>query len=666
LVAKAAALSAEDRVHLVPYVPHDQVVGFLSGADAGVIPIHHWPNHEIALITKFFEYAHARLPMIVSDVRTMAQATREVGQGEVFRAADLEDYVRSVKLVLADPTRYRAAYDRPGLLDGWTWQSQSKILDEIYTRLVPRSYRNAALPFSDQPHVSVIVAVYNAMPYLTKTIRSLVEQSIGIDRFEVIAVDDGSTDGSGERLDAFARKFPDTFKVFHRPTNSGGPAVPNNIGLGQATGRYVFFLGADDYLGPEALERMVVAADTYGSDVLAPRMIGVNGRYVPTHLFTENLASVSLFNSALPYSMSNTKLFRRELLVEHSIHYAEELVIGSDQPFTLHACLRAERISVLADYDYYFAVRRNDANNVTMRIGHLERLRSIGQVMSMVTDLVPSDADRAEIVHRHFTFDLTRLVQDDLLSLDRPTQQKVCLGLGQLADRHLTEAIAERLDPSRRLRFRLAQLGRLDDLLNVIKQDLGPRNPPMVVEGDDAYVAYDCFRTADDLPDRLFLLSSGIVESIAARVEVTSTRWGRNTLAIAAELDVDLPSFGADPVHLQIDGRPTPGALGQRERRTAIQFAVPLALLTANLLPLGERRAATLQLTIQGSTVEVPLRMPSAVPVRKRAVRIGGRLVRLSVRRSRDGALVIDYVPVTLRRVAARVVRLVRRRRGKR
>ena len=43
------------------------------GADLGVIPIHHWPNHEIALITKFFEYSHARLPIVVSDVRTMAE-----------------------------------------------------------------------------------------------------------------------------------------------------------------------------------------------------------------------------------------------------------------------------------------------------------------------------------------------------------------------------------------------------------------------------------------------------------------------------------------------------------------------------------------------------------------------------------------------------------------
>jgi glycosyltransferase involved in cell wall biosynthesis len=137
LVARAAELGVTDRVHLLPYVPHWQVVRFLASADAGVIPIHHWPNHEIALITKFFEYSHARLPMIVSDVRTMSETVRSTGQGEVFRAQDLDDYVRAVQAVLADPARYRAAYEQPGLLAGWTWEAQAEVLDGVYRRLLP-------------------------------------------------------------------------------------------------------------------------------------------------------------------------------------------------------------------------------------------------------------------------------------------------------------------------------------------------------------------------------------------------------------------------------------------------------------------------------------------------------------------------------------------------
>ncbi|THV43393.1 glycosyltransferase [Glycomyces buryatensis] len=133
LVARSEELGVADRVHLLPYVPHWQIVPFLAGADIGVIPIHHYLNHEIALITKFFEYSHARLPILVSDVKTMAAKVNETGQGEVFRAKDTADFVRAAKLILADPESYRKRYDTHVPLTEWTWPSQAAILDRVYT-----------------------------------------------------------------------------------------------------------------------------------------------------------------------------------------------------------------------------------------------------------------------------------------------------------------------------------------------------------------------------------------------------------------------------------------------------------------------------------------------------------------------------------------------------
>ena len=136
LMEYAVSLGVRDRVQLLPYVPPEQVVEYVAPADAGVHPTHHYLNHEISLATKFFEYAHARLPIVVSDVRTMSEMVRATGQGEVFRAEDLDDYVRAVRAVLADPQRYRAAYDKPGQLEEWTWAKQAEILDGVYARLM--------------------------------------------------------------------------------------------------------------------------------------------------------------------------------------------------------------------------------------------------------------------------------------------------------------------------------------------------------------------------------------------------------------------------------------------------------------------------------------------------------------------------------------------------
>ncbi|MFH9686824.1 glycosyltransferase family 4 protein [Streptomyces sp. NPDC017413] len=132
-----AELGVGDRVHFLPFVPHWQVAEFVAPADAAVSPLHHLANHELALSNKFFEYSQARLPQIVSDIRTMSEMVTSTGQGEVFRAQDTDDYVRAVKAVLADPERYRAAYDKPGLLEKWTWEAQAEVLDGIYSRLLP-------------------------------------------------------------------------------------------------------------------------------------------------------------------------------------------------------------------------------------------------------------------------------------------------------------------------------------------------------------------------------------------------------------------------------------------------------------------------------------------------------------------------------------------------
>ncbi len=238
------------------------------------------------------------------------------------------------------------------------------------------------------PDVTVIVAVYNTMPYLRRCLGSLVRQSLGLSRLEVIAVDDGSTDGSGAELDRFVRRFPDVFTVIHQ-ANSGGPAAPSNRALGLATGRYVFFLGADDYLGRQALARLVAAADGYGSDVVAGRMVGCNGRFVPTAIFARTDPDVDLYTSALPFAMSNTKLFRRSLLDTHHIRFPEDLPFGSDQPFTVAACVHARKISVLADYDYYFAVRRHNATNITYRSSHQQRLACTTAIMANTATLLP-------------------------------------------------------------------------------------------------------------------------------------------------------------------------------------------------------------------------------------------------------------------------------------
>jgi glycosyltransferase involved in cell wall biosynthesis len=134
---RARRRGVTDRLHVVPYVPADQVVEYIASASVGLIPILHLPNHELSLITKYFEYLHAALPIVTSDVREMAAETRRLGVGEVFTAGDATSLAEAVFRVLADPARYRAVYQGPDdPRPGSSWAGQAERLDALYREIL--------------------------------------------------------------------------------------------------------------------------------------------------------------------------------------------------------------------------------------------------------------------------------------------------------------------------------------------------------------------------------------------------------------------------------------------------------------------------------------------------------------------------------------------------
>lgn len=266
------------------------------------------------------------------------------------------------------------------------------------------------------PDVSVVVAVYNTMPHLTECLESLVGQSIGLDRMEIIAVDDGSTDDSGKELDRFAELYPDTVKVVHQ-ANSGGPAGPSNRALAMATGRYVFFVGSDDRLGPEALERMVAMGDENGSDIVLGKMVAVGDRSIPRAVFRTTEPSIELIGSGALYAISNTKLYRRELIEKHALRFPEHLPVSSDMPFTLEAYVRAGTISVLSDYDCYYAVRRSDDSNITYRARFEHRLRVCAHALDRLREISGRGELYDEFALRLLKVDLAWIFGENFLAM---------------------------------------------------------------------------------------------------------------------------------------------------------------------------------------------------------------------------------------------------------
>jgi glycosyltransferase involved in cell wall biosynthesis len=137
LKALAKTYGMADRVHFRGYVHYADLPKFLETADMGIHPMQTGPvNHEIALPNKFFEYSHARLPLIVSNVATMAAEVRRLGNGEVFTSGDAESLAAAIRKVLADNEGYRRAYRDPALLSEYSWERQARHYTALYERLL--------------------------------------------------------------------------------------------------------------------------------------------------------------------------------------------------------------------------------------------------------------------------------------------------------------------------------------------------------------------------------------------------------------------------------------------------------------------------------------------------------------------------------------------------
>ena len=116
------------------------------------------------------------------------------------------------------------------------------------------------------PAVSVIIPMYNASQFVGQCLESLLAQTFT--DFEVIIVDDCSTDSSAAIVESYAPKFDGRLALLQLDRNSGSGAVPRNTGLKFARGEYIFFADADDMLTLTALEELFALAERFNADVV--------------------------------------------------------------------------------------------------------------------------------------------------------------------------------------------------------------------------------------------------------------------------------------------------------------------------------------------------------------------------------------------------------------
>ena len=326
--------------------------------------------------------------------------------------------------------------------------------------------------------VSVIMPVYNTLEYLPEALESLRQQDMPAAQFEVLAIDDGSTDGSGELLDRWAAVH-DNVRVVHQ-ANSGWPGMPRNRGLEDSKGQYVFFMDSDDYLGPEALRRLHDFAVAHDSDVVVPKHVGVGGRassdapWGTGQVLDADLRKV--FLTLMPH-----KLLRRAFLDEQGLRFPEGKVRLEDGIFVSRAYLTARRVSTLGDYDYYALRQRAAGGNISG--GRLEPQSYIGSVTKIISNIrelcadAPLADDLVVLIYRRKALKVFRAERFAAYSPD--IQRSWVAAVQTLTREHIPPELQERLDEPQRTQAALARAGDVRGMLDLAKFHLegGPAMP---------------------------------------------------------------------------------------------------------------------------------------------------------------------------------------------
>ncbi|WP_405662323.1 glycosyltransferase [Streptomyces sp. NBC_01166] len=357
------------------------------------------------------------------------------------------------------------------------------------------------------PDVSIVIGAYEAMPYLIRCLESVESQTLPAGRMEIIAVDDGSTDGTGEYLDEFAARTAIETRVVHQE-NSGGPSGPRNVGLGLARGRYVFFLDADDYFGEEALERLVAMGDRAGTDVVLGKVVGVN-RGAPKSMWKETVERADLFSSRIKFTLSAQKLFRREMLVRLGLTFDEGLKTGEDALFTMEAYLRGNGVSVVADYTCYYLVGRDDGKHVTQSGSYRLRFDSARALAELIAAQLPPGPERDDLMVRPFVITLLPQFGPSLLRQSEAVRKEKMELAAPLLKAYWSAGLGRRLKVHERLRLACVARGRLDLLLDVLRFMADKHEPEVVRKGlrGRVYLAYPHFGEGAGLPDSAYELT---------------------------------------------------------------------------------------------------------------------------------------------------------------
>ena len=244
------------------------------------------------------------------------------------------------------------------------------------------------------PKISIIIAAYNVEKYLPKCLDSVCLQTLK--DIEIICINDGSKDKSLDILNEYAQK-DSRIKVINQ--NNSGVATARNVGLANATGKYVQFIDGDDWVNLNLCEKVYNIAENNNSDIVMfnvafydnKKQQVTKGRFFTTTVWNNHVDE----NTAHTYKDCKTifygnlsaanKLYRKSFLDALEVKFPEN-VRFEDHLFHLETIFSAEKVNILDEQLYYY--RQNRKNSMMTTLKTTKVVMDIFPIVDLVEEML--------------------------------------------------------------------------------------------------------------------------------------------------------------------------------------------------------------------------------------------------------------------------------------
>lgn len=272
--------------------------------------------------------------------------------------------------------------------------------------------------------ISIIVPVFNAENQLPKCIDSILAQSLS--NFELLLIDDGSTDGSLEICEKYAEREK-RIRVFHQ--ENAGPSAARNKGIEHASGKYLTFIDADDFVEPNYLQGFFKLEKDPEAAVVIQGYIreSRNGLFrkenlpeeiFQTHQFSNLFLSVFLIRK-WPFVWA--KLFDKNIIDKHKVLFDKEINFGEDLIFFLNYVKFASKIITINENLYHYKFLPNSLTSSLNEV--CSETKRLDTVKSLLTELAVQFDFSAALQEYHRSY-MNRYLMRVLDSLYLPPSRK--------------------------------------------------------------------------------------------------------------------------------------------------------------------------------------------------------------------------------------------------